>query len=55
MTPAERKEIVYATAQLRHLYENLMAGAVRQPQKLAQGLVAPQIRRLERLTTEHDG
>lgn len=52
MTPAERKEIVGVLAQLRHMYANLMAGAVKQPQKLAEGLLAPQIRRLEKLARD---
>lgn len=44
----EMLEFEHATAQLRHLYVQLMAGDDRN-RRLARGLLAPQIRIFERL------
>jgi hypothetical protein len=52
MTKAE-DEIRFAIAQLRHAYTHLINGTF-EPKALATGLIAPEIRRLERLTTPTD-
>jgi hypothetical protein len=52
MTEAERKELTYICGELRHLYENLVNGWVREPVRVANGLLSPQIKKLERLLNE---
>ena len=42
-------EVAGVLAQLRHAYRNLIDGAVKNQKEFANGLIAPQIRRLERL------
>ena len=41
--------LVYAIAQLRHLYAHLVNGTFKDSKELADGLLAPQIRQLEAL------
>ena len=51
-------ELAFALAGLRHAYANLMAGAVKDQKSFADGLIAPQIRRIEKLInaeTDTDG
>jgi hypothetical protein len=42
-------------AQLRHAYMQLAAGTVRDQKRFADGLIAPQIRELERFAGNGDG
>ena len=42
-------DLAFALAGLRHAYANLVAGAVRDQKSFADGLIAPQIRRIEKL------
>jgi hypothetical protein len=49
MTSADLKELTYAVAQLRHAYVQLKAGNVTHQAAFADGLVAPQIRIIERI------
>lgn len=53
MTEDERKALEFVVAQLRHAYQQLTAHEERWSrrgmQQFADGLIAPQIRRLERL------
>jgi hypothetical protein len=42
-------EIALTLAQLRHAYEQLAAGTVEDQVRFANGLIAPAIRRLERI------
>jgi len=52
---AVRKAISSVTAELRHAYTHLAAGRVVDQKSLADGLLAPQIRRLEKLYSESPG
>lgn len=47
-----RRELLLATAQLRHAYAQLAAGTVRDQKRFADGLIAPAIRKLEELLGE---
>ncbi len=47
LTDEDEKEIQYAVAQLRHAYANLMKGAIKDSEQFANGLISPQIKRLE--------
>lgn len=49
MTEKEKQEIEYIMANLRHLYENMINGRVNKPVELADGLLSPSIKRLEKL------
>ena len=50
MTREERiTEMALAVAGLRHAYLNLLAGVVKDQPGFAEGLIAPQIRRIEGL------
>lgn len=52
MTDTERKEIEQIIAQLRHAYMHLNAERVTKQKVLADGLISPQIKRLERLLND---
>lgn len=45
------QELSFVIAQLRHAYMQLKAGKVVKQEMFADGLIAPQIKRLEELTT----
>lgn len=47
--------LAFALAGLRHAYANLMAGAVKDQRSFADGLIAPQIRRIEELINAESG
>lgn len=47
-----RNEIRMALSQLRHAYAQLSAGVVKDQKQFADGLIAPQIRRLERVEND---
>jgi hypothetical protein len=47
----EEAEIKVVLAQLRHAYDHLVNGTAKHPQQMANGLIGPQIARLERLIT----
>lgn len=50
--PRKQLEIASITAELRHLYQNLITdGAVKDTAAIAKGLLGPQIERLEKLCT----
>lgn len=49
MTDHEKSEIAGVVAQLRQAYQHLIGGTVKNQKMFAEGLIAPQIRRLERL------
>ncbi len=42
-----RDELLYAIAQLRHAYKQLVNGSVKDQKRFAEGLIGPQIRTLE--------
>jgi hypothetical protein len=48
----ELRSLDFAIAQLRHAYTHLKCGRVVRQQEFADGLISPQIRRLERLRLE---
>ena len=43
------RELTFAVAQLRHAYAQLAAGTVVNQQEFADGLIAPQIERIEKV------
>lgn len=49
------KELQFATAQLRAAYTALMEGRVTDQKQFAEGLIAPQIERLERFLDQQIG
>ena len=49
MTEDEKKQLTWICGELRHLYDNLVNGYVKNPQGLANGLLSPQIQKLEKL------
>jgi hypothetical protein len=49
MTDTERKELTLICGNLRHLYENIVNGYLGNPKGLANGLLSPQIQKLEKL------
>lgn len=46
-------ELIGIIAQLRHAYTQLKAGTVVKQEQFAEGLIAPQIRRLEKLANDY--
>lgn len=46
-------ELIGIIAQLRHAYMQLAAGTVKNQQMFADGLIAPQIKRLEKLANDY--
>ena len=50
-----RNEITKITAELRHLYQNMREGCkdAAQAERLSDGLLSPQIKRLEDMIKEH--
>jgi hypothetical protein len=49
---AELSRLVYISAQLRHAYQQLIRGDVKNQVAFARGLLGPQIERLERMCRE---
>jgi hypothetical protein len=49
---AEQVSLEFHIAQLRHAYAHLMAERVKDQREFAEGLIAPVIEYLERMTTE---
>jgi hypothetical protein len=43
------RELTFAVAQLRHAYANLAAGTVVDQKEFADGLISPQIARIEKM------
>lgn len=50
---AER-QLPYVLAQLRHAYAQLAAGAVKDQKQFADGLIAPQIKAIEKIASFSD-
>jgi hypothetical protein len=50
-TPDHLCDLDFSIAQLRHAYTHLMAGRASKQAEFGKGLIAPEIRRLERLRT----
>jgi hypothetical protein len=48
-TPDHLRDLDFSIAQLRHAYTHLMAGRASKQGEFGRGLIAPEIRRLERL------
>jgi hypothetical protein len=51
---AGEDDLMTALAQLRHAYQQLIAGSVRNQQQFAKCLVGPQIEKLERLVSSDE-
>lgn len=51
-TPQMLRDLDFSIAQLRHAYTHLMAGRASDQSEFGRGLIAPEIRRLERIRKE---
>lgn len=51
-TPQMLRDLDFCIAQLRHAYTHLMAGRVKLQGEFGKGLIAPEIRTLERIRKE---
>jgi hypothetical protein len=51
-TPQVLRDLDFSIAQLRHAYTHLMAGRAARQEEFGRGLIAPEIRRLERVRSE---
>jgi hypothetical protein len=53
MNNEDRMNIEFALAQLRHLYSHMVNGTFNNVESLANGLLSPEISRLERLVRKN--
>lgn len=55
LSDSDRKELEFVIAQLRHAYVQLAANTVKKQHYFAEGLIAPQIRKLESMLNRDNG
>jgi hypothetical protein len=53
--PAVISDLKWTSGELRHVYEILVGGMLGDPKELADGLISPQIERLERVIAGLEG